>query len=227
MTAGRAPATPFELHEWRGSAEAFHARPIGDDARRSVWSFDVDAPAIVLGTRQSEADLDVDACRAAGVDIVHRRSGGGAVLLRPAEVVWIDVVVPSGDPLFEADVTRSMIWMGRRWVAALDALGIGDADVHCGAMERTAIGERLCFAGLGPGEVSIGGAKLVGISQRRTRHAARFQCAVHTLWDAAASVSLLATPHPAPADVPPVAVLPADVAAGLAPALAAVLGGGR
>ena len=37
----------------------------------------------------------------------------------------------------------------------------------------------VCFAGVGPGEVLAGGRKLVGISQRRTRAGARFQCAVH------------------------------------------------
>jgi hypothetical protein len=41
----------------------------------------------------------------------------------------------------------------------------------------------VCFAGLGPGEVTRNGAKVVGISQRRTRHAARFQCAVLHRWD--------------------------------------------
>ena len=38
-------------------------------------------------------DLDV-ACAAPGVEVVRRRSGGGAVLLVPGEVVWFDVVVP-------------------------------------------------------------------------------------------------------------------------------------
>ena len=43
----------------------------------------------------------------------------------------------------------------------------------------------ICFAGVGPGEVLIDGAKVVGISQRRTRAGARFQCAVLRTWDPA------------------------------------------
>ena len=50
---------------------------------------------------------------------------------------------------------------------------------------------------LRPGEVvAPDGAKLVGISQRRTRVAARFQCAVHRRWDPARLVDALVEPRP-------------------------------
>jgi hypothetical protein len=49
--------------------------------------------------------------------------------------------------------------------------------------------------------VTIGGAKAVGISQRRTRAGARFQCAVHRRWDPAAVVAPLAEPRPSPTDL--------------------------
>jgi lipoate-protein ligase A len=51
-------------------------------------------------------------------------------------------------------------------------------------MVRTEWSELVCFAGLGPGEVTVGGRKVVGISQRRTRDAARFQCVAYETWDA-------------------------------------------
>ena len=41
----------------------------------------------------------------------------------------------------------------------------------------------VCFAGVGTGEVSVGDRKLVGLSQRRTRTGARFQCLVHLAWE--------------------------------------------
>ena len=40
----------------------------------------------------------------------------------------------------------------------------------------------VCFAGIGPGEVLVGGRKVVGISQRRNRGGARFQCAALLRW---------------------------------------------
>ena len=45
-------------------------------------------------------------------------------------------------------------------------------------------------------EVQVGERKLVGISQRRTRRWARFQCAVHRRWDPAVLLDLLRPPRP-------------------------------
>jgi lipoate-protein ligase A len=63
-------------------------------------------------------------------------------------------------------------------------------------MVRTAWSSLVCFSGLGPGEVHAGGRKVVGISQRRTRGWARFQCAAYLRWDPDALVALLAEPRP-------------------------------
>lgn len=121
--------------------------------------------------------------RAAGLDVARRRSGGGAVLLEPGRVVWADVVVPAGDDLWVADVGRAAWWLGETWATALDALGVPGAVVHRGGLIRSAWSAQVCFAGLGPGEVTVEGRKAVGISQRRTREGALFQCAVPLAWD--------------------------------------------
>ena len=126
-----------------------------------------------------------------GVEIVKRRSGGGAVFLRAGEVVWADVWLPAGDPLWEADVGRAFYWLGEAWAAALGTVGVQGAAVHEGAMVRSPWSDKVCFAGLGPGEVSTGGAKVVGLSQRRTKEGALFQCACLLAWDPAPLVDLL------------------------------------
>jgi hypothetical protein len=41
----------------------------------------------------------------------------------------------------------------------------------------------VCFAGLGPGEVTVGGRKLVGWTQRRTRAGSRFSGLMYPRWD--------------------------------------------
>jgi hypothetical protein len=63
----------------------------------------------------------------------------------------------------------------------------------------------VCFAGLGPGEVTRYGAKVVGISQRRTRHAARFQCAVLARWDVVGIATLLGLDRAAIIELAPLA----------------------
>jgi lipoate-protein ligase A len=169
------------------SVAAFHALDVPDPAERAVWIAEPTAPALVLGSAQPDDDVR------AGIDIevVRRRSGGGAVLVVPGEVLWVDVIVPAGDALWDDDVGRATWWLGETWAAALGDLGVS-AGVHEGGLQRTPWSSSICFAGLGPGEVTVSGRKVVGISQRRTRHAARFQCAALGRWDPATLLELLA-----------------------------------
>jgi lipoate-protein ligase A len=184
-----------------GSAGAFHARPLPDPAVRAVWAFAVDRAALVIGSAQPVSTVDERATAERGAEVVRRRSGGGAVLLVPGEALWVDVVVPAGDPLWDVDVGRASWWLGDAWAAALAACGVDGAVVHRGPLRKTRWSAVVCFAGLGPGEVTIRGRKAVGISQRRTRAAARFQCAVHHRWDPLALIALLAEPRPPPEEL--------------------------
>jgi lipoate---protein ligase len=182
----------WEVVRRAGSAAAFHGRALDDPLRRAVHVFEVERPALVLGSAQPDDVVDRAACDAAGVEVVRRRSGGGAVLVEPGGVVWVDVEVPRGDPLWDDDVGRATWWLGECWAAALRDLGVGGLAVHRGGLVRTRWSTLVCFAGLGPGEVTDGaGAKLVGIAQRRTRAGARMQCAVPLRWEPKAMASLL------------------------------------
>jgi lipoate---protein ligase len=160
---------------------------------RTAWFVEVDRPTLVLGSTQADGVVDRDRAAAAGVDVVRRRSGGGVVLLRPGETVWVDVFLPAGDPLAESDVGRAFAWVGQAWLRALDSVGVHRAVVHEGRPRaHTPWSERVCFAGLGPGEVTVDGAKVVGISQRRTRAGALFQCGTLVEWTPAALLDVLA-----------------------------------
>lgn len=175
-----------------GTAAAHHGRDVLDGATRTVWAFTLDGPALVLGSTQAESDVDRRAAERFGVDVVRRRSGGGAVLLEPGDVAWIDVVVPRGDALWHDDVAVAAEWLGEAWAAALADLGVAGGDVHRGGLACGRLGAVVCFDGTGPGEVAVGGQKVVGISQRRTRAGARFQCSVPLAWRPERHASLLA-----------------------------------
>lgn len=185
----------------RGSAAAFHARQLPDPLRPTLWWFDVESSALVLGSSQPIEHVDVDACTRRGIEIVRRRSGGGAVLLQPGDVSWVDVLIPRDHPRWDDDVSRSAWWLGERWRLALEALGVGGTQVHREPMVRTPWSDRVCFAGIGGGEVVRDGAKLVGISQRRTRFGARFQCAIYHAWRPEAHSELFSPPAPTAADL--------------------------
>ncbi len=162
---------------------------------RTVRVLHAVAPALVLGSTQPAGDVDAAAARAAGVDVVRRRSGGGAVLVGPGGVLWVDVLLPVGDPLWEDDVGRAAWWVGETWASALEAAGAGEATVWRDGARRTQWSAKVCFGGVGPGEVLVGGRKVVGVSQRRTRRGALFQTAVLLRWDPGEILGLLALPE--------------------------------
>jgi len=144
---------------------------------------EVDRPAVVLGSTQPASTVDAGRAAAAGFDVVRRRSGGGAVLVEPGTLVWVDVLVPAGDRLWQADVGRAFAWLGAAWASALDDAGEAGAVPYDGPLRQSAWSGRVCFAGLGPGEVTLDGAKVVGMCQRRARAGALFQCAALLAWE--------------------------------------------
>ncbi len=158
---------------------------------RIVRVLEVDRPAIVLGSSQPPTDVDPVAAARSGVDVARRRSGGGAVLLAPGSAVWMDIVIPVGDPWWDDDVGKAAWPVGRTWAAALESIGCGPGSVWQGPLQRSEWSGRVCFAGVGAGEVQVGGRKVVGISQRRTRQGALFQTIGLLEWDPAATVAVL------------------------------------
>jgi len=188
----------WKIERATGTAQQLHDAPIGLD-RRTVRIHELTDTAVVLGSTQPETLVDPSAAAAAGVRIARRRSGGGAVYLSPAAQVWLDVVVPAGDPLWNDDVGRASWWLGECWAASLvgTAVATGATEatpsvtIHRSGVSDRALARIACFAALGPGEVGIDGRKVVGISQRRTRQGARFQCVAYTHWDPQPMIALL------------------------------------
>jgi lipoate---protein ligase len=139
-------------------------------------------PTLVLGSTQAPGVVSADAA-AAGVVVERRRGGGGAVLLQPGDHLWLDAWVPRGDPLWLTDVAVAAEWVGSWWSAALREVGVvAELRVHAGKSEPGPLGDLVCFAGHGPGEVFAGERKLVGLSQWRAREGALFSSCVYTRW---------------------------------------------
>ena len=192
--------TGWTVRRRAGSVNELHELVPAATTGCEMWAMEPSGPALVLGSGQAATSGAAVLGGSAVPPVVVRRSGGGAVLVEPASSVWIDVILPAGDPRWVDDVSRSMVWLGRIWVEALDSLGIS-ARVHDGPMVERELGGIACFAGIAAGEVVVDRdgamAKLVGISQRRTRHWARFQCTVHRRFDADAVATVLAPLVPA------------------------------
>lgn len=185
------------MNGWRverlsGAAADLHARDAFAGEGRVVSVLEATRPALVLGSTQRDDIVDLAALAPRGAELAHRQTGGGAVFLAPGDAVWIDVVIPPNDRLWSDDVAAAFDWLGRAWVAALHDVGLEDAVVNRTAACQSVLGRLICFAGLGFGEVSSDEGKIVGLSQRRTRTGAWFQCVVMRRWDTVPYVQLLA-----------------------------------
>lgn len=178
--SGPTPTGAWPESELVDTPAALHAAELSLGERR-LWWLRPSSPAVVLGSAQRADTIDATAATRLGVEVARRRSGGGAVLVVPDEVVWLDVTVPRHDVLWDDDIGRSMWWLGEAWQVALAALGVSTR-VHHGSYVASAWSSTVCFAGLGAGEVTADGRKLVGISQRRTRDGARLQSMCHLRW---------------------------------------------
>ena len=181
-------AAPTELHASWPAAER-------DPGVKRMAVCQPTRPAIVLGSTQSSDSVDAEAAQTAGVDVVRRRSGGGAVLVLPDDPVWVDLWLPAGDERWNSDVTVAFAWVGAAWATALGRVGLAGLEVQGSAPGAcTQWSPHVCFGRIGAGEVSIGGRKVVGLAQRRNRTGVWFQTACVRHWDPTILVEMLNLP---------------------------------
>ena len=151
---------------------------------RLARMYTVEGPALVLGSTQKTGAADERRAARSGVEVLRRRSGGGAVLLQPGRQVWADFFVAATDPLWHDDVTLAAGWVGRLWESVVAGISTAECSVHTGRLVADRWGRLVCFAGMGPGEVFLGDRKVVGVSQRRSRDRVRIQTAARLQPDA-------------------------------------------
>jgi lipoate-protein ligase A len=124
-------------------------------------------PAVSLGYFQKTSrEIDVEACRRAGIDIVRRPTGGKAVLHDQELTYSLSAVVDH--PLFTGDILGTYRIISSCIEEALQRLGLTPEVVIEG---RSAVGtplEGYCFAAPSRYELLVGGRKICGSAQIRT-----------------------------------------------------------
>jgi lipoate-protein ligase A len=131
-----------------------------------VW----DPPAVSIGRFQKIASsVNMEACKEQGFDIVHRITGGRAVLHR--KELTYSVTARSDDPLFPGNVLDTYKVLASGLVAGLRMLGL-PAELVSRAGRHSALVEKkpkdpACFSSPSWYEVLVNGKKIAGSAQRR------------------------------------------------------------
>ena len=124
-------------------------------------------PTVSLGYGQPlDQHVDLDACRALGVGLVRRPTGGSAIYHDgPERELTYSVVATAADLGIGADLLETYRWIGAALLRGLRALGALAELVP----ERPPDGPvpAFCFARTGVYEIEVAGRKLVGSAQRR------------------------------------------------------------
>ena len=182
-------AARFDLsHEVQDVSSLGTSAPSLAESPRLVRWWVAASPAVVIGLgmhHRLASIVDKERCREAGVQILARRAGGGALLLDEHMLCGAICLPRTSLP---EDVTESYRWLGDLLASGLHAVGIEGArridtyeareDVAALKSQNDALSRIIldtCYGALSPHEVAIGHAKLVGLAQIRRRHAVLFQ----------------------------------------------------
>lgn len=120
-------------------------------------------PTLSLGYAQSYAkEVDEEACRKNGIEVVRRPTGGRAIL-HQYELTY-SVIAPEADAHVQGTVIESYLKISQALLHGFQALGI-PAEMAQGDIGRAA--SAACFDAPSWYELVVGGRKLVGSAQVR------------------------------------------------------------
>ena len=151
-----------------------------------LWTAAAPAVVVGIGLRHRLASIvDLERCGSAGVEVLERSAGGGALLL-DEHMLCGAIALPISK--VARDVTESYRWLADVLLSALDLpsarrVEVAEARQDIAALRSwdSPVAKALlttCYGALSPHEIVLEGRKLVGLAQVRRRDAALFQFGV-------------------------------------------------
>jgi len=142
--------------------EAVIERASPPTLRLYAWS----PPCLSLGRNQPLSDVDSTACRAAGVDVVRRPTGGRSIL--HTDELTYSVALLQADPRSEGGIVEGYRRLSEGLLAGLHTMEV-PAVQAVGKRKPEAELTAVCFETPADYEITVAGRKLVGSAQWRAR----------------------------------------------------------
>lgn len=121
-------------------------------------------PCLSLGRNQALAEVDSEACRRLGYDIVRRPTGGRSIL--HTDELTYSVTGPAADPRLAGSILDSYLRLAQALELGLERMGLAvkkaSGDTRAGADVSAA-----CFEAPSAYEITVNGRKLIGSAQSR------------------------------------------------------------
>lgn len=134
--------------------------------RPALRFYGFDSDCITAGYSQDIAsEIDLKKAQMSGIDVAKRPTGGGIVLHSSADIAFC-CVLPS--KIFPEGFMSAYHFVSDIILCALRHTGVMAEKKLCATAGSGDCGN-LCFSGAKEYEITLGGKKLVGIAQKRTR----------------------------------------------------------
>jgi lipoate-protein ligase A len=148
-------------------------------------------PCLSLGRNQSLAEADLPACRADGIDVVRRPTGGRSIL--HTDELTYSVSLLQTDPRAAGGIVEGYRRLSEGLLAGLHHLGVHLAQA-AGQKATRSQSTAVCFESPSDYEITVGGRKLVGSAQWRMRGGVLQHGSLPLFGDLARVVDYLAFP---------------------------------
>jgi lipoate-protein ligase A len=128
-------------------------------------------PCLSLGQAQPAAEVDWEACRRLGIDVVRRSTGGRAIL--HVDELTYSLAAPESDPRVAGDIVSSYRKISAGLLAGLRLLNVPglESKPQASSTHRVLPASPVCFQAPSHYEITVDGKKLAGSAQKRSRGA--------------------------------------------------------
>jgi lipoate-protein ligase A len=181
----------FSAFENMAIDEAIFRETIAKQKPPTLRFFGWHPSAVSIGYFQNvDEEINVERCRAAGVDVVRRMTGGKAVYHR--DEVTYSLTASGAEKIFPDDIILTYELISRGLARGLSMLGISadPAGVDGAALKKKTKLSSTCFWAPSARELLVGGKKICGSAQVRRSDAFLQHGSMLMTFDASATAAL-------------------------------------